>query len=356
MGAASSDSTDPAGTSGGSHSTRPSGRNLAVVTGGSGYVGVNLVPQLRDDGYSVRVLDRELHPLLRPLDVDFVSADICDPAAVRAGLAGADVVFHLAALISVTGDMGGLVERVNVAGVANVAAAARRAGVRRFVHCSSVHAFDTDVPGPIDETSPKAVRPELPGYDRSKAAGERALLREVEQGLDAVIVNPTGIIGPRDPRPSRTGRMLAAMRRGTVPAVVEGGFDWVDVRDVVAGLLAAQRLGRTGQNYLLAGHRASLRELADLVAAVSAGRSTPFTLPLWFARIWSPLAGVLARWSDNPLLYTSDTLHAVGSFPQIDDRRARTELGHQPRPLEQTVGDLFDWFDSQTRAARYARG
>lgn len=321
--------------------------SLAVVTGGSGYVGVNLVPVLREAGFSVRVLDRGRHPLLPIDDVQFVPGDVRDPAAVRSAFAHADVVFHLAALISVSGDMGGLVEQVNVTGVANVAAAARQAGVRRFVHCGSVHAFDTDVPGPIDETSPKAERPELPAYDRSKAAGERALQREVELGLDAVIVNPTGIIGPRDPGPSRTGRLLATMRRRALPAVVEGGFDWVDVRDVTAGLLAAQRHGRTGQNYLLAGHRASLRELADLVAAITGGRPTPFTLPVWFARVWSPLAGVLARWSDNPLLYTSDTLHAVRAFPEIDDSRARAELGHDPRPLEQTLRDLFDWFDSE---------
>jgi dihydroflavonol-4-reductase len=318
----------------------------AVVTGGSGYVGVNLIPHLLARGDTVVVVDHALHPLLASTPVEFVRADVRDPRAMRAVLDGADVVYHLAALISVAGGLGGVVADVNVRGTATVAAAARAARVGRFVHCGSVHAFDTDTPGPLIESSPRSTRPSLPAYDRSKAAGEEALRREVALGLDAVLLNPTGVIGPRDPGPSRTGRMLRAMRAGTLPALVAGGFDWIDVRDVVGALTAARDHGRTGENYLLAGHRLSVRELADLVEEVTGVPATRFTVPLPFARVWAPAATQVARWWDNPLLYTADTLHALATFPRIDDSRSRQELAHDPRPIRQTLADLFAWFDS----------
>lgn len=325
-----------------------------LVTGGSGYVGVNLVPVLLERGDDVRILDRALHPLLADTGARLLPGDVRDAATVSDAVAGCEVVFHLAAVISVVGDMGGLVEEVNVRGSANVAAAARAAGAR-LVQCSSVHAFDTTGGHVVTESSPRAARADLPAYDRSKAAAEAAVRAEVAHGLDAVIVNPTGIIGPRDPGPSRTGALLQALREGRLPAVIQGGFDWVDVRDVVAGLLAAQLHGRTGENYLLPGHRRSLRELADAVSRLSGVRAPRFTLPLWFARIWSPGATVLARRSRNPLLYTGDTLDAVTAFPHVAGTRAADELGHRPRPLDQTLTDLFAWFDSPEFAALQQR-
>jgi dihydroflavonol-4-reductase len=291
-------------------------------------------------------VDRHLHPLLAGLPLEFVRADVRDPTAMREALEGADAAYHLAAVISVVGGLGGRVADVNVGGAATVASAARRAGVGRFVYCGSVHAFDTDAPAPLTETAPRATRRALPAYDRSKAAAEEVLQREVALGLDAVLLNPTGILGPRDPGPSRTGQLLRAMRAGTLPAVVAGGFDWIDVRDVVIGLTAARDRGRAGENYLLAGHRRSMRELADLVAQITGVPATRFTLPLPFAWIWAPAATIAARHWDNPLLYTNDTLHAVAAFPRVDDSKARRDLGHSPRPLRDTVRDLFAWFDS----------
>ena len=141
-------------------------------------------------------------------------------------------VYHLAAVISVVGPLGGLVESTNVFGTRMVAEAARLAGVGRLVHCSSVHAFDTET----SHHRPRSTRPaharpgpRLPAYDRSKAAGEDELRRVIDRGLDATIVNPTGVIGPADEAPSRMGAVLRALWRRRMMAVVAGGFDWVDV-------------------------------------------------------------------------------------------------------------------------------
>src|SRR5205085_6464783 len=126
----------------------------------------------------------------------------------------------------------------------------------------------------IRESGLRATDPALPAYDRSKAAGEDELRRVVDRGLDAVIVNPSGIFGPIDPEPSRLGRMLLAMFKGRLPVSVTGTFDFVDVRDAAAALLAAAEQGRRGENYLVGGHRASVTELGRLAAHIS-GRRPP---------------------------------------------------------------------------------
>jgi dihydroflavonol-4-reductase len=145
---------------------------------------------------------------------------------MRQAFEGANVVYHLAGVISVVGPMGGLVESVNVDGTRVVAETALAVGATRLVHCSSVHAYSMAAAGQvIDESSPRSTGGLLPAYDRSKAGGEFEVLRVVDRGLDAVIVNPTGVIGPRDEAPSRMGTVLLALWRRRLPAVVAGGFD-----------------------------------------------------------------------------------------------------------------------------------
>ena len=229
---------------------------VSVVTGAGGHIGSNLVRALLQQGRAVRMVDRREPAGLVALGAEFMAADVRDARAMASALTGAECVFHLAAVISVAGSMGGIVEEVNVRGVRTIASAALAAGVNRFVHCSSVHAFDLFALRGQDvvETSLRATDPGLPAYDRSKAAGEGQLRRVIDAGLDAVIVNPSGVIGPRDEQPLRMGHFFQALARGRLPATVAGGFDWVDVRDVVAALLAAEERGRTGENYLVGGH------------------------------------------------------------------------------------------------------
>jgi dihydroflavonol-4-reductase len=330
---------------------------VVAVTGGAGYVGTNLVAALRGVGHEVRVVD-----LARPVaalrhGARWVRADVRDEAAMLTALSGVDIVYHLAAVISVVGGLGGLVESVNVGGVRAVGRAALAAGVRRFVHCSSVHAFDVaaSVGRPVDEGSPRAVRGELPAYDRSKAAGEVELGRVAALGLDTVTVNPTGIIGPEDEAPSRMGAVLLALWRRRLPALVEGGFDWVDVRDVVAALRAAAERGRGGEGYLVAGHRLSVPELARLAGVAGGRRVTGRIAPVWSARAVAPAATALALWTGSHLLPTVEALHALAAFPVVDGRKAAEELGYRPRPIADTLADLYASFARQGLLRRPVR-
>ena len=320
-----------------------------VVTGASGHLGTNLVRALVAAGHPVRAVDMRRGPGLDGLDVELATADVVDADSMRAGLAGADVVYHLAARISIAGDPDGSVWRVNVDGVRVTASAALAAGVRRFVHCSSLHAYDMSVNGRVDEFHPRSVGAGTPLYDRSKWAGEVALRQVAAGGLDYVVVNPSGIVGPVDLAPSRMGRTLLAAFRGRMPLVIPGGFDWVDVRDVAAGLMAAGERGRTGDNYLLGGHRASVAELVAMAAAVAGRRPPRGSVPL---KLVSPVAAaavrIPARYRDRVLL-TPESIHAVTTDPDVVSNKARADLGYSPRPLAETVEDLYASFREQGR-------
>ncbi len=314
-----------------------------VVTGASGFLGSILTRALVARGRRVRALDLNRGVGLESLDLEWVEGDVLDRVGLAAALEGADVVYHLAGVISITGDPTGRVWATNVDGVRNVAEAALEAGVRRFVHCSSIHAYDIASVRVIDEDSPRSTSPRLPVYDRSKAAGEAALREIVEQGLDAVVCNPTAIIGPGDFTGSRMNTVLGTLFRRRLPALVGGGFDWVDVRDVADSMIAAEEKGRTGENYLLAGHPLSVRDLAGVVENVTGAHAPSVTVPLWFAGLWSPIADVLSLQTGSPLWYTTESLNALRSYPIVSRDKAARELLHRPRPIEDTIADLYRW-------------
>ncbi|MEZ5381569.1 MAG: NAD-dependent epimerase/dehydratase family protein [Microthrixaceae bacterium] len=314
-----------------------------VVTGANGFLGNNLAAALLDDGHKVVAADRARSAALDDLEVEFAEIDVLDRHSLVAAFDGADAVFHLAAIISITGDPDGTVERVNVQGPRNAAEAALEVGVTRFVHCSSVHAYDLRTCGPsLDETGPRTVNPHAPAYDRTKFAGEQQVRAVVARGLDAVIVNPTGVFGPRDFGGSRIGETMQQLRTGQIPVTVTGGFDFVDVRDVAQGMLGALARGRTGENYLLSGTRISIRELGQLVATVEETRPPRIDIPLGLVKPLAPLVELLTPSGTLPL-FTQDSLHALEFSPAVSHYKAATELGYASRPIHVSVGDAMQW-------------
>ena len=322
-----------------------------VVTGASGHLGANVVRGLVAAGEPVRAVDVRCGAALNGLDVEFVQGDVLDPATLEAAFAGAEFVLHLAARISIAGDPDGSVRRVNVDGVRHVAEAALTAGVRRLVHCSSLHAYDVGaIAGPVRENGRRATDSRLPAYDRSKAAGEDELRRVIDRGLDAVILNPSGMFGPVDPEPSRMGRVLLAMFRGRMPITVAGAFDWVDVRDVAAAVIAAAERARRGENYLVGGHRATVTELGRLAAEVSGRRPARLEVPLAPVRLAAQAAvRLVGPRRAGRLLLTPESLHALETDPVVDCSKAIAELGYRPRPLAETVADLHASFVADGR-------
>jgi dihydroflavonol-4-reductase len=318
---------------------------LSVVTGGYGFVGTNLVRALLERGDEVRVVDKRETDSLAGLDVEHLRVDVLDSEALERAFSGADTVFHLAAVISIVGDPTGEVHRTNVDGPRNASQAALACGVKRFVHCSSVHAFDLERCGPeLAESAPRTTMDHSPAYDRSKNQGENEVRDAIAEGLDAVIVNPSGIVGPNDYEPSRLGELLLQMRNRTLPVNIRGGFDFVDVRDVVAGMLAAERSGRTGENYLLSGHRLSMDEVAELAESVTGVEGPRISMPLSIITGLAPLVVKLTPADETPLI-TPESMHALRYSPSVSHYKASKELGYLPRPFIETVRDTYAWFE-----------
>jgi dihydroflavonol-4-reductase len=328
-------------------SEQDNSKGLVAVTGAAGHIGANLVRSLLAQGRQVRALVREHTAGIEGLPVEVVRCDVTDVEACRRALAGAAIVYHLAARISVGWDPPWPVEAVNLGGTRNVVEACLACGVQRLVHFSSIHAFSAEpVDGTIDESRPLvANQPHALVYDRTKAEAERQVKAAVARGLDAVIVNPSSVIGPFDFAPSAMGEVLIDLFHGRFPALVGGaGFNWVDVRDVVASALLAECRGRRGEHYLLTGHWLSLVDLAQLWGKVSGAKVPRLVAPMGLARAAAPFAATWARlWGRRPL-FTSDSLRVLRNHRHISHACANAELGHNPRPLEETLRDTYQWF------------
>lgn len=315
-----------------------------VVTGATGHVGCNLVRALLAEERKVRVLVHSTHRGIEGLDVDIAHGDVLDFASLLKAFSGAEVVYHLAGCISLLPGDRPLLEAVNVQGVKNVVRACQETGVRRLVHFSSIHAIK-DLPGhTIDETCELVDSPNAPPYDRSKAAGEREVLKGIEQGLDAIIISPTGVIGPHDYRPSHFGQALLYMAQGKLPALLQGGFNWVDARDVASATVQAEKQAPAGTKYILYGHWVSVTDIAAMVSDISGVPAPGFTCPVWLALLGAPFIGTFDRLRGRQPLYTSVSIKSLQYHRHISHEKASRELGFKPRPFRETLADTLKWF------------
>lgn len=319
-----------------------------AVTGPAGYVGLNLVELLLERGHDVVVIDQRNFDRLASLRLVKLRESILDAAAMRSALDGVEVVFHLAAMITMA-RRNDLAWQVNTEGVRIVAEAAYSAGVRRMVHCSSLHAFDhRDRGGPVTEETPRSTAEDLPLYDRSKWQGEREFQAVVARGLDGVIVNPTGVVGPVDHGPVRLNQLLLQGARGYLPVAVTGGFDMVDVRDVALGMCAAAEHGRTGENYILGGHFTEFVDALRMAANCNGKRGPVTAIPLPVLGACKPVLDVLGTWTRRDILGAA-AIDTVLNAPRVDATKAQRELGHDPRPIERTISDLIAFFHDTKR-------
>lgn len=315
-----------------------------LVTGGAGRLGNVLVRQLLEQGHSVRVLveQSDERPIsLKGLDVELIAGDIRKAASLTPALDQIDIIFHLAAKISLYPDKDGSVWAINVEGTKNIARLALEHSVERFIHCSSHHAVDKHpYSTPMDETRPLAFNDKT-GYHRSKAHAEKVILELIDQGLPAVIVNPGTVIGPHDYEPSILGQALLDLSSGKLPVIMEGLSDYADARDIATGMIAAMHKGRIGERYFLTGHLMNMKELSAMIGKVT-GKKTPKTiLPLWLMYALLPFIQLTAWLKGEKPLFTKDMLYAAQSNPVVLHDKAKQELGFNPRSLEEAFRDTM---------------
>jgi dihydroflavonol-4-reductase len=311
-------------------------------------VGAVLSRALLADGETVRLLVHEDTRALEGLAAERVQADLTDPESLRRSFRGAEIVYHLGASISLDRRYTETMRRVNLEGTRNVILACRQCSVRRLIHFSSIEALaDLNPVKESDESNPLAGPVDTTKYGWTKAESERLVLQAASDGLDAVILSPTAIVGPFDYKPSYMGRSLLDLYHSRLPALVLGGFNWVDVRDVVEATLAARDRGRAGERYILSGTWRSLPEMAALVKEISGRDGSRPVLPVWIARAAARIAGGLPGLSSKYPAFTLDALIAIGKHRKVSCEKARRELGYAPRPLEVTLRDTFGWFAEQ---------
>lgn len=285
---------------------------------------------------------------LEGLQVEEVKGDILDYDSLLRLFDGIDYAFHVAGHISMVASQGGLVEEINTTGSANVARACIECGVKRLVHFSSVHAFDTEPASEIvDETRPLALGLNHAPYDRSKAAGQKIILNAIEEdGLDAVIVNPGAVIGPHDYKVSHMGEVILDIYHGNIPAILNGGYNWVDVRDVADGAIAAAERGRSGESYLLTGHWVHMKKMSKVIASITGKKTPTICIPLWAAYLASFPVLWGSKVTGSEPKFSPGAVKAIGTHRYISHEKAVAELGYSPRPFEDTVSHTLEWFDA----------
>ena len=316
-----------------------------VITGASGHIGTNLVRALIQDGRPTRSLVHLHHQSIDGLDTEIVSGDIRDRASLDEAFRGAVVVYHLAACISLSMKGWPHLEAINVNGTRNVVEACLENGVKRLVHFSSIHALHQEpLDVPIDESRPLSSAPGYPPYDRSKALAELEVRKGIEKGLDAVIVYPTAVIGPYDYEPSYLGEAISSIAAHKLPAMVHGGYDWVDVRDVVRGAMSAERRGGTGEGYILSGHWVSLNDIGAMVREITGTPPPGLCVPLWLAHLGVPFIALYSKIVGCRPLYTDFSLKVLKSNRHISHAKATRELGYEPRPFRDSIRDTLEWF------------
>ena len=318
----------------------------AFVTGGSGFVGSNLIRLLLEQGYAVRALVRPQSRLdnLQGLEVEIVRGDLNQPDLSRQ-MKGCQVLFHVAAHYSLWQGQGEQLHRSNVLGTRHVLAAARQAKIERTVYTSSVAAIGVGKGGKaVDETHQSPVGQLVGDYKRSKYWAEQEAYRACRQGQDIVIVNPSTPIGPWDVKPTPTGEIILRFLRRQMPAYVNTGLNLIDVGDVAWGHLLALAKGKTGERYILGHQNLTLQELLARLAAITGLPSPQITLPFWLpltvAWIEENLLAPLGKAPSVPL----DGVRMSRQPMYYQAAKAVRELGLPQSPIEVALKNAIAWF------------
>jgi dihydroflavonol-4-reductase len=324
-----------------------------LITGATGFVGSAVLRCLVAAGHEARVLARPASDRrnLQGVDCEVAIGDLTDPASLRKAAAGCDTLLHVAADYRLWVPDPAVIDRVNVEGSVNLFRAAAEAGVTRMVYTSSVATLGLlKDGGSADEDTPSTVADMVGAYKRSKFLAEEAVRRLVaEDGLPIVIVNPSAPIGPRDIKPTPTGKMILDSAAGRMPAYVDTGLNVAHVDDVAAGHLLALEKGVVGERYILGGENMTLRDILGVVCS-HVGRRPPrvklphdLILPLAYG------AEAVARVTGREPPFTVDGIRMAKKLMFFTCKKAKESLGYAPRPAAEAIRDAVDWF----RANRY---
>ena len=326
----------------------------SLVTGGTGFIGAHLVGVLIEQGVEVRVLRRPTSDTsaLDTLSVEWVRGDLADPASLRQAVNGMGVVFHLAADYRLAVPRPRRMHQTNVDGTVQLLRAASEAGVPRIVFTSSAVAVKCsgDVPATEEDfVDPSECRST---YQLTKVLAEQAVWEMIHHGAPITVVNPSTVIGPRDRRPTPTGRMIVDFLRGRLPAFLDAVMNWVYVEDVAQGHWLAATKGRIGERYILANETLSLGQFLQILAEVS-GRPRPrVRIPYGVAYVAGMVGTAWSRVSKREPQATLDGVRMAATPMLYDSTKAKRELGLPQTPIRIGVEKAVQWYQSDEFASQ----
>jgi len=322
----------------------------ALITGSSGHVGSNLIRKLHEQNYTIRCIDFDGdHRAYDGYDVEIMKGDITNKDSLHPIFEDVDVVFHTAALINLDRRFRKAIETVNIEGTRNVCEVALEQGVQKLIHFSSVDAFYRF---PIDEPlleDRKLIEDEqgMP-YDYSKAEGQRIVYNYCEKGLDASVIHPTSIVGPNDFKPGLPMQALVDMANGKRKLMANWGYNFIDVRDLCNAAISAVEKGKTGQNYIIGGEYHMYLYIGELIGKRLGKKVVYGALPEFVTYLPLPFEYIRALFTNKPRVLTLDAIHTAQTGNKIvPSTLAREELGHNPRPIEETIFDTIDFFQKR---------
>ena len=328
---------------------------MYIITGASGHLGSTILRQLKGQPCQVRGLILPSEERQDIENITYVKGDVRDPESLKPLFEGCEeketYVIHTAGIVDISGQETPVMRDVNVNGTKNILALCRQFPVKRLVHVSSVHAIpekdSLSVLREVSYFSPDLVEG---GYAKTKAEATQAVLDAVSDGLDAVVVHPSGIIGPYDAAGNHLVQLVKDYISGKLPACVRGGYDFVDVRDVADGCLKAALYGRRGECYILSNRHYEIKDVLQMVRQIVHGRKLP-VLPVWMAKMAAPFMGWVAKKKNRRPLFTKYSLYTLSSNDRFDHVKATCELHYRPRDLYQTIYDTVMWLKKKKATA-----
>ena len=320
---------------------------MIAVTGSTGHIGNTLVRQLIKHGNKVRavVSPRRFELPLKGVATEIATADVNDLNALRKAFDGVHTVYHLAGYISITSNEAGILDRVNVQGTRNVVQACIDMGVKRLIYTSTIHALVEPPKGElITEILEHPEKVDIGTYSHSKIRATREIIAGAEKGLDTVVVYPAGVFGPFDFYPSSMGKMIKLFLKGRSRFYISGGYNFVDVRDVAAGLIAACEKGKSGEGYLLSGEHITLNRLFDTRKKESGKNFATLSLPYHVAMPGAYFVEYFSLLANKKPYFTPYSLKVLKSNGHADLQKSNAALNYNPRNFEQSIKDTIDWF------------
>ena len=324
--------------------------SLALITGSSGHVGSNLIRELTKQNYKIRCIDFDGdHRAYEGFDVEVIKGDITERDSLVPIFKDVEIVFHTAALINLDRRYRDQIRLVNVSGTENVCQASLNAGVKKLIHFSSVDAFYRfPIEEPLLEDRKLIDDPNAVPYDLSKADGQKIVIDYCKKGLDASIIHPTSIVGPNDFKPGLPMQEMVNLANGKRKVLPNWGYNFVDVRDLCTTAISAVSKGKTGQNYIVGGEYHMYSYIAELMEE-QLGRTVLLgTIPNFISYLGLPYEYIKSLITKKPRVLTVDTLHTGKTGNKVvPSTLARSELGHNPRPLEETIHDMVSFFQKR---------